>query len=100
MASTGSKWLGRWLFEQRYTVAALGGALILWAALATWVFSPLILPSPWLIAETTWELMRSGEWFVHVGASLRRIALGFLNGSLWGVVWGLIMGRWATPRGL
>jgi ABC-type nitrate/sulfonate/bicarbonate transport system permease component len=37
-----------------------------------------ILPSPWLTARTFADLVVSGELFVHVGASLRRVVIAWV----------------------
>lgn len=54
------------------------------------------VPSPASIAEAGWALARSGELWVHVGASLYRLAVGFVIGAVPGVLLGMVMGlnRW------
>lgn len=54
------------------------------------------VPSPASIAEAGWTLARSGELWVHVGASLYRLAVGFVIGAVPGVLLGMVMGlnRW------
>jgi sulfonate transport system permease protein len=54
-----------------------------------WI-SPQILPSPTLVFETLGGLASSGELWMHIGASLSRIAVGFTGG----VVLGLLLGAW------
>lgn len=54
-----------------------------------WI-SPQILPSPTLVFETLAGLASSGELWMHIGASLSRIAVGFTGG----VVLGLLLGAW------
>ena len=54
-----------------------------------WI-SPQILPSPSLVFETLGGLASSGELWMHIGASLSRIAVGFTGG----VVLGLLLGAW------
>ena len=54
------------------------------------------VPSPASIAEAGWALARSGELWVHVSASLYRLAVGFVIGAVPGVLLGMVMGlnRW------
>jgi sulfonate transport system permease protein len=54
-----------------------------------WI-SPQILPSPTLVFDTLGGLASSGELWMHIGASLSRIAVGFTGG----VVLGLLLGAW------
>jgi sulfonate transport system permease protein len=54
-----------------------------------WI-SPQILPSPTLVFETLAGLASSGELWMHIGASLSRIAVGFTGG----VALGLLLGAW------
>jgi sulfonate transport system permease protein len=54
-----------------------------------WI-SAQILPSPTLVFETLGGLASSGELWMHIGASLSRIAVGFTGG----VVLGLLLGAW------
>jgi ABC-type nitrate/sulfonate/bicarbonate transport system permease component len=52
-----------------------------------------ILPSPWLTARTFADLVVSGELFVHVGASLRRVVIAWVLGAALAIPLGLAMGR-------
>jgi len=54
-----------------------------------WI-SAQILPSPTLVFETLGGLANTGELWMHIGASLSRIAVGFTGG----VVLGLLLGAW------
>jgi hypothetical protein len=49
-------------------------------------------PTPSMIAVTFWEQVRTGEWFIHVGATVARVLLGFAVGSFVGIVTGTLMG--------
>ncbi|HXK61680.1 MAG TPA: ABC transporter permease [Acidobacteriota bacterium] len=78
-------------------------ALIAIAFLATWeiagrahFISPIFFPVPSVVVRTVFDLFRSGELIVHLGATLSRMAGGFLVGGLPGVMLGLLMG-W-SPR--
>ena len=70
-------------------VAALAGLLVLWEALTRVGWIPaLFLPSPVGVLRELGEMAVSGQLFVHVGASLRRLVLGFAAGGGVGVLTG------------
>ncbi|MDP2725913.1 MAG: ABC transporter permease [Dehalococcoidia bacterium] len=48
--------------------------------------------APSIIAGTFWTLIRTGELLNHINASLVRITIGFLMGSIPGIMLGIIMG--------
>ncbi|WP_158940114.1 ABC transporter permease [Burkholderia sp. S171] len=54
-----------------------------------WI-SAQILPSPTLVFDTLGGLASSGELWMHIGASVSRIAVGFTGG----VLLGLLLGAW------
>jgi ABC-type nitrate/sulfonate/bicarbonate transport system permease component len=74
-------------------VLALVGLLACWeaASRAGWV-PALFLPSPLGVVRELLELAGSGEIFVHVAASLRRLAAGFALGAGAGIVVGVAVG--------
>ena len=55
-----------------------------------------ILPSPWLTAETFATMVLSGELFVHIGASVRRVISAWLLAASVAIPLGLAMGRIRT----
>ena len=59
-------------------VLALVGLLVLWEAITRtgWV-SSLFLPAPSGVLAEGYDMVRSGQLFVHLGASLARLAWGF-----------------------
>jgi sulfonate transport system permease protein len=61
------------------TIAVFAAAIGLWwlASHSGWV-SAFLLPSPTTVAETTGELLASGELLRHSLVSLRRVALGYV----------------------
>ena len=74
-------------------VAALAGLLVLWEALTRVGWIPaLFLPSPIGVLRELGEMAVSGQLFVHVGASLRRLVLGFAAGAAAGVAVGVATG--------
>lgn len=67
--------------------------LLLWQAGASrgWI-SPQVLPPPQFVLQTLLDLFNSGDLWLHVEASLRRVLLGFFAGSALGIVLGCAMG--------
>src|ERR1043166_9276800 len=45
-------------------------------------------PPPSLVAGTFWAELVNGDWFVHVGATLGRVAFGFGAGATIGILLG------------
>jgi ABC-type nitrate/sulfonate/bicarbonate transport system permease component len=73
--------------------------LALWQALAyTRVLDPLFFPPPSVLATTVVEMIRDGSLARHLAATVRRLAAGFLIGSLSGLSCGLLMGGSARLR--
>jgi ABC-type nitrate/sulfonate/bicarbonate transport system permease component len=54
------------------------------------------VPSPLTIAQAGWDLALSGRLAIDIGASLRRLVVGFVLGAVPGVILGMVMGlnRW------
>jgi NitT/TauT family transport system permease protein len=61
-----------------------------WSVIST---HSLIFPTPAQVLDGTLELARAGTLWEHIGASLRRVATGFLLAALVAVPTGLWMGR-------
>jgi ABC-type nitrate/sulfonate/bicarbonate transport system permease component len=55
-------------------------------------------PTPSMIALTFWEQVRTGEWFIHVGATVGRVLLGYGAGAAIGIVVGTLMGLLPAVR--
>jgi NitT/TauT family transport system permease protein len=55
-------------------------------------------PTPSMIAVTFWEQVKTGEWFIHVGATVARVLVGFVVGSFIGTVTGTLMGLLPAVR--
>jgi NitT/TauT family transport system permease protein len=82
------------------------GAITLLALLAAWeagaqwhLFSTAFLSKPSSIAWALLNLAKSGELARHLGASLSRLALGWLAGTLAGLAVGLAISLAAWARG-
>lgn len=80
------------------------------------IITPLVLLSLWEVAARTGlidsrlytppsaigarggQMIASGELWIHVGATLARLVIGFVLGAAAGVLFGLIMGLWRPVR--
>jgi NitT/TauT family transport system permease protein len=80
---------------------ALALVIALWqlAGSAGWV-SQLFLPSPSAIAMAIYKLAMSGALWQHVSASIVRIGLGWLLGTVAGVIVGFGIGLSTVARGV
>lgn len=72
--------------------------LFLWALItAKGVVPAVLLPSPFAVATTMWDMLKSGysgiSIWTHIGASLARVGIAFVFGALLGIFVGLIRGR-------
>src|SRR4051812_29494694 len=72
--------------------------LIAWQIGAAIFFPPVFFPTPVLVFHKALEMFLDGSIFENIGASLARIAAGFLLGSLLGAPIGLLMGTWSGFR--
>jgi NitT/TauT family transport system permease protein len=74
-------------------VAFRGGGFALWQAGASaGVIPTLFLPAPVSIARALWALTISGELWKHLSASLARLAIGWVAGTVLGIGTGLAVG--------
>jgi ABC-type nitrate/sulfonate/bicarbonate transport system permease component len=82
----------------RATAAIVGIAtfLLAWAALcAAQLFSPVLLPSPLVVARAGGDLVIDGSLLGDVLASLVRVGIGFAIGAAAGLVLGTLVARMA-----
>ena len=81
------------------SVATLVGIVALWqaAAGAGWM-DTRFLPPPAAIGRALWGLAASGELWAHLGASLRRLAIGWSVGTVFGVALGFAVGLSTLAR--
>jgi ABC-type nitrate/sulfonate/bicarbonate transport system permease component len=83
----------------RAALATVLVLLALWqAGAAVGLISTLFLPPPAAIARALWQLALSGELWRHLSASLARLAVGWLIGTLFGIGTGLAIGLWSAMR--
>jgi len=71
---------------------ALIAALIATWWLAVLLTHTLVFPAPWDVVTGTWELVRNGTLWDHVGASLMRVGIGFGLALCFALPLGLWMG--------
>ena len=89
-----SRFVPRWIAPAVFIVL-----IALWQLCSRlgWV-NPLALASPYEVWQQLHYLWQSGGLQEHVGASLRRLLLGWSLGSLLGVAVGLVIGLWIYAR--
>ena len=72
----------------------------LWHVAAVYLLNSVLFPPPLRVIAKAVELAEDGTLWSNASVSLRRIALGFLFGSLLGVPLGLAIGSFAIVRRL
>jgi ABC-type nitrate/sulfonate/bicarbonate transport system permease component len=82
-------------------LSAIAAFLALWSLLSGAVvvfklFNPIFLPGPWLVLGNVLEMAVRGQLWIHLAATLERVALGFGAGASLGVGLGLAAGH-LTP---
>jgi ABC-type nitrate/sulfonate/bicarbonate transport system permease component len=63
-------------------------------------FNPLFLPAPWVVIGALLDLARKGQLWLHVGATLERVAIGFAAGAVLAVALGLLAGQVRAVRNI
>lgn len=86
--------IGRRVFDSLFPFLIL--AVIWEATVQLNVFPRILMPSLATVADTFVGMVADGSLFMHVGASLLRLMIGFVIGSVIGIAVGLLMGqfRW------
>jgi ABC-type nitrate/sulfonate/bicarbonate transport system permease component len=82
-------------------LGAIAAFLTLWSLLSGAVvvfklFNPIFLPGPWLVLGNVLDMAVRGQLWIHLAATLERVALGFGVGAALGVGLGLAAGH-LTP---
>jgi sulfonate transport system permease protein len=80
-----------------WLLPALCAALWTLASHYGWI-SAQVLPPPSLVFDTLAAMLRNGELWMHVGASLSRAAVGFGAGVLLGLILGGVLGLSRTAE--
>lgn len=73
--------------------ASLVIAFCTWQFLSTVLFNPFLIPPPLRVFRTAIPMLASGEILADVSISISRVLVGFITGSLAGVVMGVLLGR-------
>jgi ABC-type nitrate/sulfonate/bicarbonate transport system permease component len=86
-----------------FRLVAVAAFLGLWSLAAGIVvvfklFNPIFLPGPWLVLGSLAELAAKGQLWIHVRATLERVAVGFATGAGLGVALGLAAGQVRVVR--
>src|ERR1700680_990490 len=68
------------------SAASLLIAFSIWQLLSTFIFNPFLIPPPVEVIRTAIPMLLSGEILADVSISLVRVLVGFLVGSLVGIV--------------
>ena len=84
-------------------LSAIFGFLALWsllsgAVVALKLFNPIFLPGPWLVLGSVLDMAVRGQLWIHLAATLERVALGFGVGAALGVALGLAAGHLSPVR--
>lgn len=85
MPGKGKRWLS--------LSASVAFWLLIWQGLAMLLREELLLPTPWTVAKTLWRMWGETAFWMAVGASLMRVALGFAAAVVLGVVLGILTAR-------
>jgi len=72
-------------------IALIAALIAIWWLIVRLTHS-LIFPTPWGVVTGTWELLRNGTLWEHIGASLMRVGAGFGLAVCFALPLGLWMG--------
>jgi ABC-type nitrate/sulfonate/bicarbonate transport system permease component len=75
------------------SIASLIVAFCIWQFLSTVLFNPFLIPPPLKVFRTAIPMLASGEILTDVAISMSRVMVGFVTGSLAGIVMGVLLGR-------
>ena len=89
----------------RLRLGAIVGFFALWslvsgAVVVLQLFNPIFLPGPWLVIGKVLELGVKGQLWAHVGATVQRVAVGFVTGAVLAVALGIMAGQVRVVRNL
>lgn len=87
-----------WKLNSAISVASVVLALALWQFSSGRLIDPFFLPSPVAVAKALWEMALDGTLGSSVAASLYRILLGWLLGSLVSIPIGLMIGTFRPVK--
>jgi ABC-type nitrate/sulfonate/bicarbonate transport system permease component len=79
---------------------SIGFALLLWHLSVGTLFNPALVPTPEQTFSKAWRMMLTGELFMHVAVSMRRVLVGYAVGCVVGIAVGALIGRVRMVREL
>jgi ABC-type nitrate/sulfonate/bicarbonate transport system permease component len=84
-------------------IGAIVTFLLLWslvsgAVVVLKLFNPIFLPGPWVVIGTVVEMAVKGQLWVHLGATLERVAVGFTTGAALALGLGIVAGHLRVVR--
>ena len=79
---------------------SIGMVLLAWHLSVGTLFNPALVPAPAATFAKAWNMMVSGELFMHIGVSLKRVLVGYVIGCVCGIMLGAVMGRFWLAREL
>lgn len=68
--------------------------LLIWTAAALLLRRSVLLPTPWKVLGTLWQMLLTEAFWQSLLTSLRHIALGFLLAAFTGILTGLLSARY------
>ena len=80
-------------------LSSVAGIFVLWAILAAF-FPPSLLPGPFVVARRLVELAARGDFWFHLGMTIRRVVLGFGLAFVVSVFVGILMGSRRLAEGV
>jgi NitT/TauT family transport system permease protein len=89
-------WLSGGDVSPKYQTWRLAGYVLfigVWQLLSTFYFEPFMLPSPVEVVREMWEIVRSGDFWVNVWATIKHLLIGFSIAFVLGTTVGIMMGR-------
>jgi ABC-type nitrate/sulfonate/bicarbonate transport system permease component len=86
--------------------ALLAAVLVAWEIIGSLVIprwdptSALLFPTPRHVVRTMAHLMATGDLFIHIGSSLRRVCIGYSMAALMAIPLGIAIGWWNRVESL
>ena len=65
--------------------------LLLWQGLSS-IYTPLVLPSPFLTAKSLLKILQSKSFFIELFSTLQRLLIGLIESIFIGSIFGIMMG--------
>lgn len=81
-------------------VAGFASLFLAWHVMSVWVVDSVLFPPPLAVLRRAVVLLQDGSLLENISVSMRRIAIGFLSGSLIGIPIGLAIGSFPIVRKL